>query len=126
MHTSCVVNALHGFVGSCVFGCLLQLFNVFLKFVRSKIVRTTAQRPLDIAVRLLAPENFHFPLFLGLLVGGYKGVLCAMRCARGEDDGWNAVTAGVASGWVSCRFLTVRSRQLLGLFLLSLAVVLCK
>ena len=123
LHSSCVVNALHGFVHSWVYGVLLQLFNVFLKFVRSKVVRTASRRPEDIAIRLLAPENFQFPMFLGLLVGGYKGLLCAGRCARGEEDGWNALFAGTVSGWVACRFLTVRSRQLLGLFLVSLAVV---
>ena len=122
VHSSCVLNALQGFGDSALYGVMLQLFVVFLKFLRSKVLGEAGERPQDLLVRLLSRANFRFPLFLGLLVGGYKAVLCCLRCLRGEEDRWNALVAGSLSGLYACRFLTPKSRELLGLFLLALAV----
>ena len=105
-----------------VYGLVLQLVGVFMKFVRGKFVGGGTDQPQDLLIRLLAGDNFKFPLFLGLLVGGYKAILCSLRCLRGEEDRWNAFIAGSVSSLYACRFLTARSREIFGLFLVSLAV----
>ena len=38
VHSSCVLNALQGFGDSALYGVMLQLFVVFLKFLRSKVL----------------------------------------------------------------------------------------
>jgi len=64
-----MLNALQGFGDSALYGVMLLV--VFLKFLRSKVLGEAQ----DLLVRLLSRANFRFPLFLGLLVGGYKAVL---------------------------------------------------
>jgi hypothetical protein len=116
----CLQTNVKGFLSNMVLGFGVKA-GISLLFAAKKALK----EPKEIVQAIFNMGNVHFGLFLGSFSSIFKGLVCLLRRAMGEDRRLCTFVAGFLAGLASINFLEEKNKKMIALFLLARALDAC-